>query len=61
MVSERSRAQARVGSGDADEHRVKRLMIALKGHREVKYPLYKQDMTIGRSAGSDIQIDADTE
>lgn len=31
-------------------------MVALDGKRKVRYPLYKDSMTIGRSSKADIQV-----
>jgi len=39
-----------------DVHTVNRLLIALNGDQVIKYPLYKNIVTIGRGAFNDIQI-----
>ncbi len=41
---------------DIHQQQVTRLMIAIDQDRAVKYPLYKQEMTIGRAPDSDIQV-----
>ncbi|HHQ15177.1 MAG TPA: FHA domain-containing protein [Chromatiales bacterium] len=41
---------------DGQGRQVTRLMIAIDQDRAVKYPLYKQEMTIGRAPDSDIQV-----
>lgn len=33
-----------------------RLIVTYKGNGAIRFPLYKDDMTIGRSADSDIQL-----
>lgn len=41
---------------DAEKPRNDRLIVWLDGTKAMKYPLYKPDMVIGRSKGSDIRV-----
>jgi chromosome segregation ATPase len=41
---------------DQSGGRVTRLMIVMTGGRSIKFPLYKESTTIGRSRGNDIQL-----
>ena len=40
----------------AAEQRTRRLMVAIQGEKKIRYPIYKDSMTIGRSPENDIQI-----
>ena len=39
--------------------KITRLIIARDGEQEIKYPLYKDEITIGRSRRNEIQIDSE--
>ena len=45
-------------SSGAGDGRVTRLLVLLDAEKPIKYPLYKDDMTIGRADFADIQIDS---
>jgi hypothetical protein len=45
--------------GEAPGPRVPRLLVYMDAEHPIKYPLYKEVMTIGRSESADIQIDGD--
>jgi chromosome segregation ATPase len=49
-------AQAHDREAPSRQHPVTRVMVTVNSDRAVKYPLYKDTMTIGRSADSDIRI-----
>jgi hypothetical protein len=44
-------------AADAQDHATPRMFVLLDADRPVKYPLYKETMTIGRADVADIQID----
>lgn len=43
-------------ASDADRRRKARLIVSLEGDHNIKYPLYKQTMIIGRSSDADIHV-----
>jgi pSer/pThr/pTyr-binding forkhead associated (FHA) protein len=45
-------------TGDPASARVARVLVLLDGEQPIKYPLYKTEMTVGRSEFADIQIDS---
>jgi len=45
--------------GTAEKAQTSRLLVYMDSEHPIKYPLYKEVMTIGRSESADIQIDAE--
>jgi FHA domain len=43
-------------AGSAEGGRVTRLLVLLDGEQPIKYPLYKDEMTIGRAESADIRV-----
>lgn len=57
IAPERFIAEAERGSADSSQRR--RLLVYLGSEHPIKYPLYKEVMTIGRADSADIQIEGD--
>ncbi len=55
-LDEQISASASPSSDDTGSAGVRRLMVAILGQKKVRYPLYKDTMTIGRSPDADIQV-----
>lgn len=49
-------AELNSGCRDRNTHGARRLLVATKGMPEIKFPIFKQEMTIGRSRDNDIQV-----
>lgn len=52
----REEVSTRHGAAEADKRRKARLVVSLEGDHNIKYPLYKQAMIIGRASDADIHV-----
>jgi len=55
-LDEQISASASPSDGAKGGAGIRRLMVAIHGQKKVRYPLYKDSMTIGRSPEADIQV-----
>ena len=59
FLDDEKESEAEEGEKDPIPDRITRLIIARNGDQEIKYPLYKDEITIGRSRRNEIQIDSE--